>query len=47
MKVPKIRDINRKTSIPKEDIIRAVEKVYGVKLDGLRRQVKQKEAKAK
>jgi ribosome-binding protein aMBF1 (putative translation factor) len=34
-----IKDIDRKTSIPKAQIIRAVEKVYGVKLsDGKQNQ---------
>jgi hypothetical protein len=34
MKIRLAKDIDRKTSIPKSDIIRAVEKVYGVKLSG-------------
>lgn len=33
MKIRLVKDIERKTSIPKSVIIRAVEKAYGVKLD--------------
>jgi ribosomal protein L23 len=33
MKLKLAKDINRKTSIPKSEIRKAVEKVYGVKLD--------------
>lgn len=34
MKIKLAKDIDRKTSIPKSEIIKAVEKVYGVKLNG-------------